>query len=781
MAKNLLIVESPAKAKTIERILGEDFEVKSCYGHIRDLEKMDMGIDIKNKYKPRYIVPEEKQKVVRELKGLAKKSGEVWLATDEDREGEAISWHLCEVLGLDPKTTKRIVFHEITKPAILSAVQKPRTVDMNLVNAQQARRVLDRIVGFELSPVLWRKMSMKNNLSAGRVQSVAVRIIAEREREINSFTPTSTFKIEASFSSKDISGKNVVFSAEGKKFQQEPDAEAFLRSCIKAKYSVSDIQVKPGKKSPAAPFTTSTLQQEASRKLGYSVSRTMLLAQKLYESGKITYMRTDSVSLSETAMENLKAEITGKFGGKYYQHRAFKNKNESAQEAHEAIRPTYMENTSVEDADCRRLYELIWKRTMASQMADAELEKTIAIIQISTNKEELKASGEVLKFDGFLKVYREDRDDEEVTEEEQQEGMLPPLTVNQQLPLVEMRATERFSRPLPRYTEASLVKKLEELGIGRPSTYAPTISTILKRGYVEKRDKEGVIRLFRILKLKDDAISKLSEQETTGAEKSKLFPTDLGLVVTDFLKLYFDDIMDYNFTARIETEFDEVANGKLAWNNMIDEFYLPFKKDVDNTIETAERISGERELGIDPVTGKKVIARMGRYGPMVQIGEQNDEEKPKFAKLKNTQSIETISLGEALELFRLPRNLGQFEELDVTVNIGRFGPYIAHDKKFYSLGKEYDPYTINLEEATPIIVEKRAAKEQRTIKVFEKEKIQLLRGPYGPYIKQGLRNYKIPKEKQENAAALDLDEVKAIIEEVKANPPKRVPRKKKSS
>jgi DNA topoisomerase-1 len=781
MAKNLLIVESPAKAKTIERILGEDFEVKSCYGHIRDLEKMDMGIDIKNKYKPRYIVPEEKQKVVRELKGLAKKSGEVWLATDEDREGEAISWHLCEVLGLDPKTTKRIVFHEITKPAILSAVQKPRTVDMNLVNAQQARRVLDRIVGFELSPVLWRKMSMKNNLSAGRVQSVAVRIIAEREREINSFTPTSTFKIEASFSSKDISGKNVVFSAEGKKFQQEPDAEAFLRSCIKAKYSVSDIQVKPGKKSPAAPFTTSTLQQEASRKLGYSVSRTMLLAQKLYESGKITYMRTDSVSLSETAMENLKAEITGKFGGKYYQHRAFKNKNESAQEAHEAIRPTYMENTSVEDADCRRLYELIWKRTMASQMADAELEKTIAIIQISTNKEELKASGEVLKFDGFLKVYREDRDDEEVTEEEQQEGMLPPLTVNQQLPLVEMRATERFSRPLPRYTEASLVKKLEELGIGRPSTYAPTISTILKRGYVEKRDKEGVIRLFRILKLKDNAISKLSEQETTGAEKSKLFPTDLGLVVTDFLKLYFDDIMDYNFTARIETEFDEVANGKLAWNNMIDEFYLPFKKDVDNTIETAERISGERELGIDPVTGKKVIARMGRYGPMVQIGEQNDEEKPKFAKLKNTQSIETISLGEALELFRLPRNLGQFEELDVTVNIGRFGPYIAHDKKFYSLGKEYDPYTINLEEATPIIVEKRAAKEQRTIKVFEKEKIQLLRGPYGPYIKQGLRNYKIPKEKQENAAALDLDEVKAIIEEVKANPPKRVPRKKKSS
>ncbi|MDP4128696.1 MAG: type I DNA topoisomerase [Bacteroidota bacterium] len=781
MAKNLLIVESPAKAKTIERILGEDFEVKSCYGHIRDLEKQDMGIDIKNNYKPSYIVPEEKQKVVKELKSLAKKSGEVWLATDEDREGEAISWHLCEVLGLDPKTTKRIVFHEITKPAILAAVQKPRTVDMNLVNAQQARRILDRIVGFELSPVLWRKMSMKNNLSAGRVQSVAVRIIAEREREINAFTPVSTFKIEASFTSKDISGKNVVFSAEGKKFSQEAGAQEFLNSCINAKYSVTDIQVKPGKKSPAAPFTTSTLQQEASRKLGYSVSRTMLLAQKLYESGKITYMRTDSVSLSETAMDNLKAEISSKFGNKYYQHRAFKNKNESAQEAHEAIRPTYMENMTVDDADCRRLYELIWKRTMASQMADAELEKTTAVIQISSNKEELKATGEVLKFDGFLKVYREDRDDDDITEDEQQDDMLPPLTVNQQLPLVEMRATERFSRPLPRYTEASLVKKLEELGIGRPSTYAPTISTILKRGYVEKRDKEGVIRHFRILKLKDNAVNKLTEQETTGAEKSKLFPTDLGLVVTDFLKQYFDDIMDYHFTARIEAEFDEVANGNLKWNNMIDEFYTPFKKDVDNTIENAERISGERELGTDPVTGKKVIARMGRYGPMVQIGEQNDEEKPKFAKLKNTQSIETINLDEAMELFRLPRNLGLFEGNEVAVNIGRFGPYIAHDKLFYSLGKEFDPYTIGFEEATPIIVEKRAAKQQRTIKVFEKEKIQLLRGPYGPYIKQGLRNYKIPKEKQEHVEGLELAEIKAIIEEVKANPPKRVPRKKKSS
>ncbi len=626
MAKNLLIVESPAKAKTIEKILGEDFEVKSCYGHIRDLEKGDMGIDVKNNYKPRYIVPEDKEKVVKELKAIAKKSGEVWLATDEDREGEAISWHLCEVLGLDPVPTKRIVFHEITKPAIQSAVSRPRTVDMNLVNAQQARRILDRIVGFELSPVLWRKMSMKNNLSAGRVQSVAVRIIAEREREINAFVPVSSFKIEALFTAKDVTGKPVTFSAEGKKQATAENAEKFLQGCIGADYTVTDIQVKPAKKTPAAPFTTSTLQQEASRKLGYSVSRTMLLAQKLYESGKITYMRTDSLSLSELAVEAIKNQISSQYGNKYVQPRKFKNKNESAQEAHEAIRPTEMNNMTVEDADLRRLYDLIWKRTMASQMADAELEKTTAKIQISSNKEELTASGEVLKFDGFLKVYREGRDEEEITEEEDQEGVLPPLAVRQQLPLKEMRAIERFTRALPRYTEASLVKKLEELGIGRPSTYAPTISTILKRGYFEKRDKEGIKRDFRIVVLKNDRIEKLQEQENTGAEKSKLFPTDLGLVVTDFLKQYFDDIMDYNFTARIEEEFDEVAQGRIVWSKMIDDFYNPFKKDVENTIENAERIKGERELGIDVPSGKKVVARMGRYGPMVQIGDVNDEE-----------------------------------------------------------------------------------------------------------------------------------------------------------
>lgn len=778
MAKNLLIVESPAKAKTIEKILGKDFEVKSCFGHIRDLEKGDMGIDIKNNFQPRYIVPEDKEKVVKELKQTAKKSEEVWLATDEDREGEAISWHLCEVLGLDPVQTKRIVFHEITKPAIEKAVQKPRTLDLNLVNAQQARRVLDRIVGFELSPVLWRKMSMKNNLSAGRVQSVAVRIIAEREREINAFKAISTFKIDAIFTAKDVNGKNTSFKAEGGKYQDEKGAMAFLESCRGASYTVSDIQVKPAKRTPAAPFTTSTLQQEAGRKLGYSVSRTMLLAQKLYEAGHITYMRTDSVNLSETAVKDIADQITREYGQKYSQIRKYKNKNESAQEAHEAIRPTYMDKRQVDIAEAQKLYELIWKRTMACQMADAELEKTTAKIKISTNNELLSASGEVLKFDGFLKVYMEGRDDED---EEEQEGILPPLGIGQDLPLTEMKATEKFSRPSPRYTEASLVKKLEELGIGRPSTYAPTISTILKRGYVEKRDKEGTQRAYRILTLAKDKITAKQEVENTGAEKSKLFPTDLGLVVTDFLIQHFDEVMDYGFTAKIENEFDEIANGKLSWSNMVGEFYRPFKSGVDNTMENADRIRGERELGTDPESGKRVTARMGRFGPMVQIGEVNDEEKPRFAKLKPNQSIETISYDEAMELFKLPRILGDFEDSPVSVSIGRFGPYIAHNKQFYSLPKELDPYSVTMEEAAPIIVEKRQAKSERTIKVFEKEKIQLLKGPYGPYIKRGLRNFPIPKEQQENAAALTIEEVKKMIEDAIANPPKKAGKKKKAS
>jgi DNA topoisomerase I len=733
MAKNLLIVESPAKAKTIEKILGKDFEVKSCFGHIRDLEKAEMGIDVNNNFTPRYIVPADKEKVVRDLKALAKKSGEVWLATDEDREGEAISWHLCEVLGLDPKTTKRIVFHEITKNAIQNAVQNPRLLDMNLVMAQQARRVLDRIVGFELSPVLWRKMSMRNNLSAGRVQSVAVRLIAEREREINAFTPVSTFKIEALFTAKDVTDKSVTFSAEGKKQSKAEDAEAFLKSCVGANYKVADVQVKPAKKSPAAPFTTSTLQQEASRKIGYGVSRTMILAQKLYESGKITYMRTDSVSLSDTALGDITRTIKGMYGDKYHQFRKYKNKNESAQEAHEAIRPTYMENSTVDDPELKRLYELIWKRTMASQMADAELEKTTAKINISTNNEELTAQGEVLKFDGFLKVYREDKDDDDMTEEEAQEGMLPPLSVGMQLPLKEMKAMERFSRPAPRYTEASLVKKLEELGIGRPSTYAPTISTILKRGYVEKRDKDGVKRDYRVLLLKNDAITKVKEQENTGAEKSKLFPSDLGLVVTDFLKQYFDDIMDYSFTARVEQEFDEVAEGKLKWNKMIDEFYTPFKKDVENTIENAERIKGEKVLGSDPESGKPVVARMGRYGPMVQIGGVDDEEKPRFAKLQVGQSIETITYDEAMDLFKLQATFGQHEDKDVSVGVGRFGPYVKWGEEYISIPKGTDLSTVDIDKAIQLIEEKKVA--DAPVGLYNELPITKGKGRFGPYIK----------------------------------------------
>ncbi|MGN6492355.1 MAG: type I DNA topoisomerase [Agriterribacter sp.] len=763
MAKNLLIVESPAKAKTIEKILGSDFEVKSCYGHIRDLEKNDMGIDINNHFKPRYIIPEEKEKVVRELKGLAKKSSEVWLATDEDREGEAISWHLCEVLGLDPSTTKRIVFHEITKPAIQSAVQSPRTLDMNLVNAQQARRILDRIVGFELSPVLWRKMSMRNNLSAGRVQSVAVRLIAEREREINAFNATSTFKVEALFEAKDISNKAVNFKAEGSKYSQADDALAFLQSCVGAKYTVRDIQVKPAKKSPAAPFTTSTLQQEASRKMGYSVSRTMLLAQKLYENGYISYMRTDSVNLSDTALGDITNRIKSQYGNDYVQVRKYKNKNESAQEAHEAIRPTAMDRLTVDDADCRKLYELIWKRTMASQMADAELEKTIAKINISTNNEELTAQGEVLKFEGFLKVYREDRDEDDM-EEEAAEGMLPPLEVNQQLVFKEMKAIERFSRPAPRFTEASLVKKLEELGIGRPSTYAPTISTILKRGYVEKRDKEGVKRDFRIMVLKADKISKLTEQENTGAEKSKLFPSDLGLVVTDFLKQYFDDIMDYGFTARIEEEFDEVAQGKMKWNKMLDDFYTPFKKDVDNTIETAERIKGERELGIDPESGKPVVARMGRYGPMVQIGTTTDEEKPRFAKIPTGQSIETITFEEAMDLFKVQAGLGEYEGKDISVNVGRFGPYVKWGEDFISIPKGTDLGTVDLDKAIQYIEAKKIA--EAPVGTYDGKPITKGTGRFGPFIKWDEMFINVPRRYNfERLTQADMNElIEAKIE-----------------
>ncbi|MGB7207825.1 MAG: type I DNA topoisomerase [Pyrinomonadaceae bacterium] len=757
MSKNLLIVESPAKAKTIEKILGKDFQVNSCYGHIRDLEKAAMGIDIENDFEPRYIVPDEKKKVVNELKSLAKKSDEVWLATDEDREGEAISWHLCEVLGLDPITTKRIVFHEITKPAIEAAVSNPRTVNMNLVMAQQARRVLDRIVGFELSPVLWRKISTSGkNLSAGRVQSVAVRLIADREREINAFQQESHFKIEGLFIADDITGKSVTFKAEGRKQNSAEDAETFLKGCTAADYKVTDIRVKPGKRSPAPPFTTSTLQQEASRKLGYGVARTMQIAQKLYENGHITYMRTDSVSLSATSLADITQTVSSLYGDRYQQYRKFKNKNESAQEAHEAIRPTYTSKTSIPEEEWQRLYELIWKRTMASQMADAELEKTTVKIEISTNKEELTASGEVLKFDGFLKVYQEDKDEDEP--EETSEGLLPPMTAGQLLPLSELRATERFSRAQPRYTEASLVKKLEELGIGRPSTYAPTISTIQKREYVEKRDKDGTPRAFRVLVLKDDLITKREESENTGAEKSKLFPTDLGLVVTDFLKQYFDAIMDYGFTAKIEKEFDDVADGKLQWNDMLEEFYGPFKKDVDNTLENAERVKGERILGTDPQSGKPVVARMARYGPIIQIGSAAEEEKPRFAKVPPGQSIETITFEDALALFKLQDAMGTYDGKELSVAIGRFGPYVKWGDEFVSIPRGTDLATVDTEKAIEFIKAKQVA--DSPVGEYDGKPITKGTGRFGPFIKWDGLFINVPRRYDlENLTQAEMNEL----------------------
>ncbi len=735
MAKNLLIVESPAKAKTIEKILGSDFEVRSCYGHIRDLEKDDMGIDIKNDFAPRYKVPDDKAKVVRDLKQMAKKAETVWLASDEDREGESISWHLAEVLGLDVKTTKRIVFHEITKPAITKAVENPRLIDMNLVNSQQARRVLDRLVGFELSPVLWRKIGMKGGLSAGRVQSVAVKLIAEREREINQFTSTGSFKIEALLAATDPSGKRISFKAEDGGTRTIEAAEKFLEQCREAVYSVKDVVVRPGKRTSAAPFTTSTLQQEASRKLGYGVSKTMLLAQKLYESGKITYMRTDSVNLSGTAKEQIEVEIRKNYGEKYLQLRNYKNKNESAQEAHEAIRPTEMSAKEIHDPETSRLYDLIWKRTIASQMSDAVLEKTTAKIEISKVDDELTASGEVLKFDGFLKIYNEGNDDDDSEGSAfGSESRLPPLAVGQQLDFEEMSATERFTRHAPRYTEASLVKKLEELGIGRPSTYAPTISTIVKRSYVEKRDKDGVRRDIRIVKLtKDNHIEKKTTHEITGAEKAKLFPTDLGLVVTDFLNLHFDKVMDYSFTANIEEEFDKIAEGKEQWSSMVGAFYKPFHESVEHTLENAERAKGERELGTDPASGKPVLARMGRYGPMVQIGVQSDEEKPRFAKLKTTQSIETISMDEAMDLFKLPLSVGEHEGQEVSINIGRFGPYVKFGEQFISIPKGEEPTDVDLQRAIEIINMKKI--EDAPIGFFDEKPITKGKGRFGPFIK----------------------------------------------
>jgi DNA topoisomerase-1 len=766
MAKNLLIVESPAKAKTIEKFLGKDFEVKSSFGHIRDLEKEGMGINIEGGFEPSYIVSEDKKKVVADLKAKAAKSEEVWLATDEDREGEAISWHLCAVLGLEPSTTKRIVFHEITKNAIQQAVAHPRLVDMNLVNAQQARRVLDRLVGFEISPVLWRKLSGGSSLSAGRVQSVAVRLIVERERAINQFKGESYFKTEALFEASDIQQKRINFKAEGQKYDNAALAGGFLQQCVHAVFKVDDIQVKPGKRSPAAPFTTSTLQQEASRKLGMSVSRTMRVAQTLYENGHITYMRTDSVNLSETALSQAADTVGRDYGSQYHQRRQYKTKSQSAQEAHEAIRPTDLNVSHIADRDGQRLYELIWKRTIASQMADAQIEKTVAKIGISTlPQEQLTATGEVLKFDGFLKVYLESKDEDD---EDGQEGMLPPLTVGQQLPLVEMTATQRFSRPPARFTEASLVKKLEELGIGRPSTYAPTISTVQQRGYVERKDREGVKREFEILQLKDSQVRSWKSSEITGAEKSKLFPTDLGIVVTDFLTAHFSRVMDYGFTANIENEFDEIAAGKKVWNHVIEQFYIPFHKTVENTLEHAERAKGERELGKDPVSGKPVVARLGRFGPMVQIGSSEDEEKPRFATVKPNQSIETITLEEALDLFKLPFSLADYEGKELSVGAGRFGPYIKWGEQFISIPRGEEPLSVDRERAIAIIAEKQAA--DAPIGYFKGKPVSKGKGRFGPFIKWEDLYVNVPKAYDfDHLSQQDIDELVSKKVEKEAN------------
>jgi len=769
MAKNLLIVESPAKAKTIEGYLGKDFTVKSSYGHIRDLIKSEDAIDIANNFEQKYEVPADKKQVVSDLKKLAKEADMVWLASDEDREGEAISWHLFETLGLKDATTKRIVFHEITKPAILRAIENPRKIDYNLVNAQQARRVLDRLVGFELSPVLWKKV--KPSLSAGRVQSVAVRLIVDREREVNKFQSEAAFKIVAIFGK----GKEAFKAELPERWTQQEDAEKFLQDCIAADFDVKSLETRPAKRSPAAPFTTSTLQQEASRKLGYSVSRTMQIAQKLYESGHITYMRTDSVNLSDTALNAAADEIVSAYGQKYHQHRKYKTKSAGAQEAHEAIRPTYFnQHTIGGDGSEKRLYDLIWKRAIASQMSEAQFEKTTAKISISTRKEELVANGEVMKFDGFLKVYLESNDDEDDTQQEGENTMLPPLTKGQRLALQELSATERFSRPPARYTEASLVKKLEELGIGRPSTYAPTISTIQNRGYVVKEERDGRQRAFRVLTLKGGNIIKEEKVENTGAEKGKLFPTDIGAVVNDFLVMHFKGIVDFHFTANVEKEFDEIAQGLTEWTDMIRSFYAPFHKDVQSTIETADKATGERELGVHPVSGKKMSVRIGRYGPFVQVGENatdTEPEKPLYASLRSGQSIETISLEDALELFKLPKNVGIFEDKDMTVAIGKFGPYVRHNSAFYSLPKDIDPLDLSEERAIELILEKRKKDAEKLIKAFDEDPaVKILNGRWGPYIEFGKLNVKIPKGKE--PLELTFDECKALAAIAEKEPKK---------
>ncbi len=767
--KNLVIVESPAKAKTIEGFLGKDFTVKSSFGHIRDLPSKKLSVDVDNNYEPVYVVPKDKENLVKELRKLSKEAETVWLASDEDREGEAISWHLQEALKLTAEKTKRIVFNEITKSAIMNAVENPRTINVDLVNAQQARRVLDRLVGYELSPVLWKKV--KPNLSAGRVQSVAVRLIVEREREIEDFNSTSAFRVLAYFS---VDG--VEFRAElSQRFDTFEEAREFLGKCENADFNVSDLQKKPAKRTPAAPFTTSTLQQEASRKLGMSVSRTMRIAQDLYEQGKITYMRTDSVNLSDLALNTAKDEIVKQYGEEYTKTRRYSSKAKGAQEAHEAIRPTYMSVQKVDgDATHQRLYDLIWKRTIASQMEDAQLERTTVNISVSGSDLQFVAQGEVIKFDGFLKVYLEGTDDEA----EEQKGMLPDVSVGQQLTPSKIEGIERFSSPPARYTEASLVKKLEELGIGRPSTYAPTIGTIINRNYVVKESRPGKEREYGYLLLTDSGLSEEVKTEMAGAEKSKLFPTDIGKVVTDFLVENFKDILDYNFTAQVEKEFDEIAEGQKEWVSMIDSFYKPFHETTVYTEENSKKATGERLLGVDPESGRNVYARLGRFGPMVQIGEADNEEKPKFSSLQAGQSMDDINLEEALELFKLPREVGEFEGEKLIIGVGKYGPYVRHKNSFVSLGDE-DPLTVSKETAIKLIEEKREQQAKALINEFTDGDtvIQVKNGRYGPYITSGRKNYRIPKGTE--PSTLSLEDCKQIIEKQPDKKPRRSAKKQK--
>lgn len=781
MQKNLVIVESPAKAKTIEKFLGKDYKVMSSYGHIRDLKTKEFSIDIEHDYAPQYVIPADKKKLVSELKSEAKSAEQVWLASDEDREGEAISWHLYEVLGLKPENTKRIVFHEITKNAILHAIETPRDININLVNAQQARRVLDRIVGFELSPILWRKV--KPALSAGRVQSVAVRLIVEREREINEFVSEAAFRVIANFILPD--GTTVLKAELNRRLKDKKEVEAFLESCKNASFTIDDITTKPVKKSPAPPFTTSTLQQEAARKLGYSVSQTMMIAQRLYESGLITYMRTDSVNLSDLALGTAKEAIFETYGEKYYKFRQYHTKSKGAQEAHEAIRPTYISNVEAgSSSQEKKLYELIRKRTIACQMADAELERTTISVGISGQTERFVAVGEVISFEGFLQVYMESNDDD--TEKEQENGLLPPVKLHETLSLKDIVATERFTQRPPRYTEASLVRRLEELGIGRPSTYAPTIQTIQNREYVVKGDKEGVERAYTVVSLSKGKIEEAEKTETVGADRNKLMPTDIGTVVNDFLMEYFPDVLDYNFTASVEKEFDSVAEGELVWTKAIDKFYKIFHPIVEATaaVKTEHKV-GERELGIDPKSGNPVFVKIGRYGPVVQIGaahaDDKEAPKPQFASLMKGQSIDTITLEEALKLFDLPRTVGEYEGKVMVAAVGRFGPFIRHGGKFVSIPKDLNPLTITAEEAIALIEGKRVKDEQRFIKKFEEDpEMEILKGRFGPYISYQKANYRIPKTVTD-PTVLTLEDCKKIIAEAGEKPAaKKTTRKKKA-